>query len=84
MEFQLRYLARLRDDLGCSGERFSPEQPCTSLEQLISELAARGELWRRTLTDPSVSVAVNKVLVKRDSPLGAGDEIAFLPPVTGG
>ena len=84
MDFQLRYLARLRDELQCSEERYSSLQPCNTLEELISELATRGELWREALTDPSVSVAVNKVLVERNSPLNSGDEVAFLPPVTGG
>ena len=31
-----------------------------------------------------VRVAVNQLLVADDAPLGAGDEVAFLPPVTGG
>ncbi len=33
---------------------------------------------------PSVSVAVNHRFVPRDAVLAAGDEVAFLPPVSGG
>ena len=32
----------------------------------------------------SVSFAVNHRFVPRDTPLAAGDELAFLPPVSGG
>ena len=32
----------------------------------------------------SVCVAVNQELVRADQPLRAGDELAFLPPFTGG
>ena len=32
----------------------------------------------------SVSVAVNHRFVPRDTVLAAGDELAFLPPVSGG
>lgn len=33
---------------------------------------------------PSISVAVNQRFVPRDTALAAGDELAFLPPVSGG
>ena len=33
---------------------------------------------------PNVKVAINQELKNWDSTLSAGDEIAFLPPVTGG
>jgi molybdopterin synthase sulfur carrier subunit len=36
------------------------------------------------LREPQVLVSVNKIIVKWDHPLCDGDEIAFLPPVTGG
>ena len=31
-----------------------------------------------------ISIAVNQELVDADQPLQAGDELAFLPPFTGG
>lgn len=34
--------------------------------------------------DPSIKVAVNKSLVSWDSNIKPGDEVAFMPPVTGG
>ncbi len=39
----------------------------------------------RALADGEVRIAVNQRFVHApDTPLGAGDEVAFLPPVTGG
>lgn len=48
-----------------------------SLRRLI------GERWPE-LDDPSVRLAVNQVLVHGSVPLSAGDEVAFLPPMSGG
>lgn len=42
-----------------------------------------GERWPE-LNDPSVRLAVNQVLVHGDVPLSPADEIAFLPPMSGG
>lgn len=41
------------------------------------------ERWPE-LDDPSVRMAVNQVLVHDSVPLAPGDEIAFLPPMSGG
>jgi molybdopterin synthase sulfur carrier subunit len=38
----------------------------------------------KALSEPQVLVSVNKMIVKWDHPLFEGDELAFLPPVTGG
>lgn len=36
------------------------------------------------LAEPQVMVAVNQALADWQTPLADGDEVAFLPPVTGG
>ncbi len=38
----------------------------------------------KALSEPQVFVSVNKMILKWDEPLFEGDELAFLPPVTGG
>ena len=45
---------------------------------------ALDQCQRKALDAPGVRVAVNQVLAHRSAPLAAGDEVAFLPPVTGG
>lgn len=44
------------------------------------------EVWDQLQLGPldSVCVAVNQELVRADQPLREGDELAFLPPFTGG
>jgi molybdopterin synthase sulfur carrier subunit len=48
--------------------------------------ALRAWLGRRRpeLLDPSIRIAVNDEIVPGDRPLADGDEIAFLPPMSGG
>jgi len=36
------------------------------------------------LTDSSISTAINADYARMDQAIGDGDEIAFLPPVSGG
>ena len=47
-------------------------------ESLVGEHSALAALA------PSISVAVNHRFVPKDTALAAGDEVAFLPPVSGG
>ena len=44
------------------------------------------QVWDQLELGPldSICVAVNQQLVRADQPLQAGDELAFLPPFTGG
>lgn len=42
-----------------------------------------GERWPE-LSDPNVRLAVNQILVHDKVPLCADDEVAFLPPMSGG
>jgi molybdopterin synthase sulfur carrier subunit len=59
------------DGIGCVADIYQ------YLEQALPEL-------HRQITAPQVLVAVNQQFGKPDTPVGAGDEVAFLPPVTGG
>jgi molybdopterin synthase sulfur carrier subunit len=46
--------------------------------------AARGGAWESLATLQNLRYAVNQQMARPDSPLRAGDEVAFFPPVTGG
>lgn len=81
---RVRYFASLREQLGLADEAVASTDIGT-VAQLIEFLVARhGEGWRDHLTAPQVRVAVNQELVEHEVVLADGDEVAFLPPVTGG
>ena len=73
-------LGRLRD---VAGWREREIEAPASTYALIELLAADVELGA-ALRGKGVQVAINKALVRGDHPLAATDEIAFLPPMSGG
>ncbi len=76
------YLARLRDALGVSKEEIPAAE---NVADLLAILRSRGGSWACELAEgKAFKVAVNHALVPPETPLNAGDEVAFLPPVTGG
>jgi molybdopterin synthase sulfur carrier subunit len=80
----LVYLARLREAVGRGGERMTVTAG-SSVGALLDALRARGEPWSRELAPGrAFRVARNHDIVDQDAILGAGDEVALLPPVTGG
>lgn len=53
-----------------------------TVEDLVTLLAKR---FPQLSHDPAgMAVAVNREYVKHDHPLHDGDEVAFIPPVSGG
>jgi sulfur-carrier protein len=53
-----------------------------SVTDLVVELRARGAVWRSLPSEPAV--AVNLTYSKLNVALSEGDEVAFIPPVSGG
>jgi len=81
----LLYFARLREDLGCAEETFVLSPSLQTVQALRDVLIARGEAWAKALDGArAVRVAVNQTMARADTPIKAGDEVAFFPPVTGG
>ena len=80
----LVFLARLRDAFGRGSERLTLPSK-SSVATLLDALRERGEPWSRELAPGrAFRVAVNHDIVAFDATLGDGDEVALLPPVTGG
>jgi molybdopterin synthase sulfur carrier subunit len=79
------YFAWLRDRVGLSEECVEPPPDVATVGELIAWLAQRSPAHGEAFTDPSiVRCAINQDYAKADARFGAGDEVAFFPPVTGG
>lgn len=82
---KLLYFAWLRARIGIAEEEVSPPGGVATVGDLLAWLPSRGPGFAAALADTSVvRVAVNQEYVRRDHPVGPGDEIALFPPVTGG
>ena len=81
MRVTVRLFARLRDLAGAG------ELACE-----LPDGARAADVWRWLAERyppvaahrPSVSVAINADFARMDAPVADGDEVAFLPPVSGG
>jgi molybdopterin converting factor subunit 1 len=81
MRVTVRLFARLRDIAGA-----------TELTREVAPGSTIASVWRQLVADypelagyeRSISTAVNADYARMDHPLGEGDEVAFLPPVSGG
>jgi molybdopterin synthase sulfur carrier subunit len=82
----LLYFASLREALGRSREQVSlPARGTPTVSLLLEELRARDAQAAQALAPgKSWRVAVNQQMADLATPLKAGDEVAFFPPVTGG
>lgn len=80
------YLARLREALGCGGEALAlPAGVPATVATVLDVLRARGGAHAAELAPGrAVRVAVNHAMAKPGDAVRDGDEVALLPPVTGG
>lgn len=78
------YFASLRETLGQSSEQLDLSPEVNDVGGLLALLIARGGEWARLGSVRNLRYAVNQEMARLDSPLKAGDEVAFFPPVTGG
>ncbi len=78
------YLARLRDAFGRGAEALAVPAPARARD-VLAALRARGGAFADELAPGrAVRVAVNHSMARDDAGLHDGDEVALLPPVTGG
>jgi molybdopterin converting factor subunit 1 len=81
MRVTVRLFARLRDIAGTS-ELARDLAPGATIGDVWRQLA--GEYPELSQYERSISSAVNSDYARMDRVIGEGDEIAFLPPVSGG
>ena len=78
------FFASLREAAGTDELNVSIARP-VSLDDLLARLEERlSETAMSALTAENVRLAVNQTLQKGPVVIQPGDEVAFLPPVTGG
>ena len=79
MKIRLRYFASLRDAAGTDVEDIEVAQG-----DAVQIYAAAALRHRFALARERIRLAVNGDIVDWQHPLEAGDELVFLPPVSGG
>jgi len=80
------YFASLRESLGLAREQVAlPPGNTPTVEKLVESLRARPGPWTDAFAAKKPwRVAVNQQMADLATPIKAGDEVAFFPPVTGG
>jgi molybdopterin synthase sulfur carrier subunit/molybdopterin-guanine dinucleotide biosynthesis protein A len=79
MTVQLHYFALLQDQRGLAQETLSTE--AKTVEDLYAELKDRHGF---SLEQSALRVSVNEQFATWDASLNEGDEVVFIPPVSGG
>lgn len=79
----VRFFASLREQLDTEQLEVAGSAAAT-VADLQQHLSGRDQRWQAALGNPRILAAVNQAMAKPSTPLKAGDEVAFFPPVTGG
>ena len=79
MKIRLLYFASLRDRAGCAEEALDTH--AASAGDLYADIAKRHGF---SFSPERLRVAVNGALVPWSHAIAEGDEVVFLPPVSGG
>ena len=82
---RILYFAWVRQKVGMAEEEVSPPPEVRDVAGLVAWLAARSPGHAAAFAQAKqVRAAVNQEFASPEAPVGAGDEVAFFPPVTGG
>ncbi len=81
MNVTIKYFAMHRETAGCDREVVTMNESGASPAQLYADAVVRHGL---TLDRSIVRPAINGRYVSWDSSLSDGDEVVFIPPVSGG
>lgn len=82
---KLLYFAWVRERIGKAEEEIAPPAQVTTVSDLMTWLAGRGEEYAYAFENPKViRAAIDRKHVQPGTPIGGASEIAFFPPMTGG
>lgn len=75
------FFARLKDQIGQAELTLADDMAGKTLAEIQQVLIAQG---MDALQDESIRIALNQNFSSTDAVVKSGDEVAFMPPVTGG
>lgn len=81
---RLLFFGRLQDLAGGRERECDASNNALTIAGLIKSFREEEPALATALEDPAIRVAVNEVVTDREASLRAGDEVAFLPPASGG
>jgi molybdopterin synthase sulfur carrier subunit len=85
MNINLRFFASVREAVGSASEAIELPEGVTTVGAVRDLLVARGGAWAEALGHGrALRMAFNQQMCAAETPLVAGGEVAFFPPVTGG
>lgn len=79
---EVRFFGKLGDIAGESLQL--DNSAATTVADILKYLSQEVPALHDEVTGPQVLIAVNQQIVTSGHPVSEGDEVAFLPPVTGG
>jgi len=84
MTVRVRFFAAARECAGASAIEVELAGAATVADLIALLARQRGAALGAALAAPGMRFAVNQALVEPDARIADGDEVAFMPPVTGG
>lgn len=81
---KILYFASIREALNKDEETFTDINETTSVNDVVQSLVKRGDPWATALSNPGLLTALNQEIVDGTTIVTLKDELALMPPVTGG
>lgn len=78
------FFAAMREAMGTGSLRTDLPAPGMTAQALLSHLCTDDPVRAAAVARIQVRAAINHAMAPLDTPVRAGDEVAFFPPVTGG
>lgn len=83
-QLTIRFLGSYREIVGWGERTITISKPAIRLSQLLVHLRQVLPEGAKVFASRDKLIAVNHEVITRECTIEAGDEVAFLPPITGG
>lgn len=81
---KILFFGSLREQLGTGELRMVLPEGIETINELLTNLKAKGDHWQLALGTGKLLFAVNQDMVDSTESICDSDEVAIFPPVTGG